>query len=43
MLAVNGMERTIAEYVALFEKVGLRLTKTTLLDNGYVVIETVVA
>ena len=43
MLAVNGKERTVAEYVALFEKLGLRLTKTTLLDNGYVVIETVVA
>src|SRR5260221_1543723 len=40
MLAVNGKERSLAEYSALFDKVGLRTTKTTPLDNGYVVIET---
>ena len=43
MLAVNGRERTVAEYGALFEKVGLRTIKTTPLDNGCVVIETAVA
>src|SRR6516162_2704952 len=40
MLAVNGRERTVAEYSVLFEKVRLRTIKTTPLDNGYVVIET---
>ncbi len=39
MLAVNGKERTVAEYSVLFERVGLRRIKTTPLDNGYVVIE----
>jgi O-methyltransferase domain len=39
MLAVNGRERSIAEYSVLFDKVGLRTIKTTPLDNGYVVIE----
>jgi hypothetical protein len=43
MLGVNGQERTIAEYGALFDQVGLRLVKTTPLSNGYVVIETAVA
>jgi hypothetical protein len=43
MLAVNGKERTLAEYSVLFEKVGLRTIKTTPLDNGYVVIETAAA
>jgi hypothetical protein len=41
--AVNGKERSLAEYNDLFEKVGLRTIKTTPLDNGYVVIETAVA
>jgi hypothetical protein len=40
MLAVNGKERTVAEYGVLFDEVGLRLIKTTPLSNGYVVIET---
>jgi hypothetical protein len=40
MLAVNGKERSVAEYSVLFDKVGLRRIKTTPLDNGYVVIET---
>ena len=40
MLAVNGKERSLAEYRVLFDKVGLRTIKTTPLDNGYVVIET---
>jgi hypothetical protein len=40
MLAGNGKERSLAEYSALFDKVGLRAIKTTPLDNGYVVIET---
>jgi len=43
MLAVNGKERTVAEYSALFDQVGLCLIKTTPLSNGYVVIETAVA
>jgi hypothetical protein len=43
MLAVNGKERTLAEYSLLFDKVGLRTIKTTPLDNGYVVIETAAA
>jgi hypothetical protein len=43
MLAVNGKERSLAEYNALFDKVGLRTIKTTPLDNGYVVIETAAA
>ena len=43
MLAVNGKERSLAEYNGLFENVGLRTVKTTPLDNGYVVIETAVA
>jgi len=43
MLAVNGKERSLAEYNGLFDKVGLRTIKTTPLDNGYVVIETAVA
>jgi hypothetical protein len=43
MLAMNGKERSVAEYSGLFDKVGLRTIKTTLLDNGYVVIETAVA
>ena len=43
MLAVNGKERSLAEYSVLFDKVGLRTVKTTPLDNGYVVIETAVA
>jgi hypothetical protein len=40
MLAVNGKERSLAEYNVLFDQVGLRTIKTTPLDNGYVVIET---
>jgi UDP:flavonoid glycosyltransferase YjiC (YdhE family) len=40
MLAVNGKERSLAEYNFLFDQVGLRTIKTTPLDNGYVVIET---
>ena len=43
MLAVNGKERSLAQYSALLGKVGLRTIKTTPLDNGYVVIETVAA
>jgi hypothetical protein len=43
MLAVNGTERSVAEYSVLFDKVGLRTIKTTPLDNGYVVIETAAA
>jgi hypothetical protein len=43
MLAVNGRERSVAEYRVLFDKVGLRTIKTTPLDNGYVVIETAAA
>jgi hypothetical protein len=43
MLAVNGKERSLAQYNALLGKVGLRTIKTTPLDNGYVVIETVAA
>ena len=43
MLAVNGKERSLAEYNGLFDQVGLRTIKTTPLDNGYVVIETAVA
>ena len=43
MLAVNGKERSLAEYNGLFDKVGLRTIKTRPLDNGYVVIETVAA
>jgi hypothetical protein len=43
MLAVNGKERTVAEYGVLFHEVGLRPIKTTPLSNGYVVIETAVA
>jgi hypothetical protein len=43
MLAVNGKERSVAEYSVLFDKVGLRTIKTTPLDNGYVVIETAAA
>ncbi len=43
MLAVNGKERSVAEYGVLFDKVGLRPIKTTPLDNGYVVIETAAA
>jgi hypothetical protein len=41
MLAVNGKERSLAQYSTLLGKVGLRTIKTTPLDNGYVVIETV--
>jgi hypothetical protein len=40
MLAVNGKERSLAEYNLLFGQVCLRTIKTTPLDNGYVVIET---
>jgi hypothetical protein len=40
MLAVNGKERSLAEYNVLFDQVGLRTIKTTPLDNGYGVIET---
>lgn len=40
MPAVNGKERSLAEYNVLFDQVGLRTIKTTPLDNGYVVIET---
>ena len=40
MLAVNGKERSLAEYDALFDKVGLRTIKITPLDNGYLMIET---
>ena len=40
MLAVNGKERSLAEYSTLFDKVGLRTIKITPLDNGYVMIET---
>jgi hypothetical protein len=43
MLAVNGRERSVAEYGVLFDKVGLRTIKTTPLDNGYVMIETAAA
>ena len=43
MIAVNGTERSVAEYSVLFDKVGLRTIKTTPLDNGYVVIETAAA
>ena len=43
MLAVNGRERSVAEYSILFEKVRLRTIKTTPLDNGYVLIETAAA
>jgi predicted O-methyltransferase YrrM len=43
MLAGNGRERTLVEYSVLFDKVGLRTIKATLLDNGYVVIETAAA
>ena len=39
MLAMNGKERSLAEYNRLFDKVGLCTIKTTPLDNGYVVIE----
>ena len=43
MLAGNGKERSLAEYSVLLDKVGLRTIKATLLDNGYVVIETAAA
>jgi hypothetical protein len=43
MLALNGRERSLAEYNVLFEKVHLRTIKATPLDNGYVVIETAAA
>ena len=43
MLAMNGRERSVAEYSVLFDKVGLRTIKTTPLDNGYAVIETAAA
>jgi len=43
MLAVNGTERSVAEYSVLLDKVGLRTIKTTPLDNGCVVIETAAA
>jgi hypothetical protein len=32
MLAVNGKERSVAEYSALFDKVGLRTIKTEVLQ-----------
>jgi hypothetical protein len=34
------LERSIAEYSALFDKAGLRRIKTTPPDNGFIVIET---
>jgi len=43
MVAINGKERSVAEYSALFDKAGLRRIKTTPLDNGFVVIETAAA
>ena len=43
MLAVNGRERSVAEYSVLFEKVGLRTINATPLDNGYVAIEAAAA
>ena len=43
MVAMNGKERSVAEYGALFDKAGLRRIKTTPLDNGYIVIETAAA
>ena len=43
MLAVNGKERSLAQYSVLFGKAGLRTIKITPLDNGYVVIETAAA
>jgi hypothetical protein len=43
MVATDGRERSLAEYDALFGKADLRRVRTTLLDNGYVVIETAAA
>ena len=43
LVATDGRERSLSEYDGLFSKAGLRRTRTTRLENGYVVIETMAA
>jgi hypothetical protein len=43
MVAINGKERSVAEYSALFDKAGLRRIKSTPLDKGFVIIEAAAA
>ena len=40
MVAIDGRERSLSEYDALFTQAGLRRVRTMPLDNGYVVVET---